>query len=226
MTIVSRLLLDHPALNSVGGAALHVAVEDIYEKIGDNTNSRFFTINALANASSTDFEHNFKCPFADLRYDLYLRDTGTGELTLISDSSSPALSSFAILATPSFTTTKIRVTNNSGSPRDLALVLTQGVVDSKKVDFVVRNVAANVTLQEGKYHLVDTSAARTLTLPDPAATKRPIWIKDKTGSASTNPITVARFGSEDIETVAASYVLDSDLGAWTLVNDGTDWFII
>jgi hypothetical protein len=226
MAIISRLLLDHPALNAAGGAPLHTAVEDLYEKIGDNTNSRFFTINALANASSTDFEHNYKCPFADLRYDLYLRDTGTGELTLISDSSSPALSSFAILATPSFTTTQIRVTNNSGSPRDLALVLTQGVVDSKKVDFVVRAVAANVTLQEGKYHLVDTSAARTLTLPDPAATKRPIWIKDKTGSASTNPITVARFGSEEIETVAASYALNSDLGAWTLVNDGTDWFII
>lgn len=226
MAIVSRLLIDHPALNNAGGAALHTAIEDIYEKIGDNTNSRFFTINALANASSTDFEHNFKCPFADLRYDLYLRDTGTGELTLISDSSSPALSSFAILATPSFTTTKIRVTNNSGSSRDLALVLTQGIVDSKKVDFVLRNVAANVTLQEGKYHLVDTSAARSLALPDPAATKRPIWIKDKTGSASTNPITVTRFGAENIETVAASYSLNSDLGAWTFVNDGTDWFII
>lgn len=226
MAIISRLLLDHPPLNTAGGVALEAAIIEIYEKIGDSTNSRFFTINALANAASTDFEHNYKCPFADLRYDLYLRDTGTGELTLISDSSSPALSSFAILATPSFTTTQIRVTNNSGSPRDLALVLTQGVVDSKKVDFVLRNVAANVTLQEGKYHLVDTSAARTLTLPDPAATKRPIWIKDKTGSASTNPITVARFGSEEIETVAASYSLDSDLGAWTLVNDGTDWFVI
>jgi hypothetical protein len=226
MAIVGRLLLNHPALNTAGGSGLHTSIEALYEKIGDQTNSRFYTQNALANAASIDFEHNFKCPFADLRYDLYLRDTGTGELTLISDSSSPALSSFAILATPSFTTTRIRVTNTSGSPQDIAIVITQGVLNSKKVDFVTRAVSGNITLEEGKYHLVDTSAARSLTLPAPASTTRPIWIKDKTGSASTNPITLVRAASEKIETVAASFALDYDLGAWTLVNDGTDWFIL
>jgi hypothetical protein len=142
---------------------------------------------------------------------------------LVSDTD---LANYPIVATPGDLTTHIRVTNNSGSTQDLVLVVTHGVIDSKKVDFVIRAVSGSVTLQEGKYHLVDTSAARTLTLPDPAATKRPIWIKDKTGSASTNPITVARFGSEEIETAAASFSLDSDLGAWTLVTDGTDWFIL
>ncbi|MEY2859116.1 MAG: hypothetical protein RLZZ74_3429 [Cyanobacteriota bacterium] len=226
MAIISRLQLTHPALGDAGGSALHTAIEDIYEKIGDMTNSRFFTQDALANAANVDFEHNFKCPFADLRYDLYLRDTGTGELTLISDSSTPALSSFTIAATPSFTTTRIRVTNSSGASRNLALVLTQGVINSKKVDFVTKVVSGPVTLEEGKYHLVDTSAARSLTLPSPASTTKPIWLKDKTGSASTNPITLVRAGSEKIETVAASFVLDYDLGAWTLINDGTDWFVL
>jgi hypothetical protein len=223
MAIVSRLLLNHPALNTAGGSGLHTSIETLYTKIGDQTNSRFFTQDALANAASVDFEHNFKCAFADLRYDLYLRDTGTGELTLVSES---ALANYAILATPSFTTTKLRVTNNTGSPQDIAIVITQGVINSKKVDFVTLNVAGNITLVEGKYHLVDTSAARSLTLPAPGSTKKPIWIKDKTGSASTNPITLVRAGSENIETVAASYALNYDLGAWTLVNDGTDWFII
>lgn len=226
MAIISRLQLEHPALGDAGGSALHTAIEDIYEKIGDMTNDRFFTQNALANAANVDFEHNYKCPFADLRYDLYLRDTGTGELTLISDSSTPALSSFTIAATPSFTTTRIRVTNSSGSSRDIALVVTQGVLNSKKVDFVTKVVSGSITLEEGKYHLVDTSAARSLTLPSPASTTKPIWLKDKTGSASVNPITLVRAASEKIETVAASFVLDYDLGAWTLVNDGTDWFIL
>lgn len=226
MAIISRLQLEHPALGDAGGSALHTAIEDIYEKIGDMTNARFFTQNALANAANVDFEHNYKCPFADLRYDLYLRDTGTGELTLISDSSTPALSSFTIAATPSFTTTRIRVTNSSGSSRDIALVVTQGVLNSKKVDFVTKVVSGSITLEEGKYHLVDTSAARSLTLPSPASTTKPIWLKDKTGSASVNPITLVRAASEKIETVAASFVLDYDLGAWTLVNDGTDWFIL
>jgi hypothetical protein len=223
MAIVSRLQLDHPALNTAGGSGLHTSIENLYIRIGDNLNSRFFEAENLANAASVDLEHNFKTAFNTLRFDLYLWDTGTDELTLVSD---PDLANYPIVATPSFTTTKVRVTNNSGSIQDLVLVVTHGTIDSKKVDFVIRNVAGNVTLQEGKYHLVDTSAARTLTLPDPATTKRPIWIKDKTGSASTNPITVARFGSEKIETVAASFSLNSDLGAWTLVTDGTDWFIL
>jgi hypothetical protein len=223
MAIVSRLQLDHPALNTAGGSGLHTSIEDLYIRIGDNMNSRFFEAENLANAANVDFEHNFKTAFSTLRFDLYLWDTGTGELTLVSDTD---LANYPIVATPSFTTTKIRVTNNSGSTQDLVLVVTHGVIDSKKVDFVIRAVSGSVTLQEGKYHLVDTSAARTLTLPDPASTKRPIWIKDKTGSASTNPITVARFGSEEIETAAASFSLDSDLGAWTLVTDGTDWFIL
>ena len=223
MAIVSRLQLDHPALNTAGGSGLHTSIENLYIRIGDNVNSRFFEAENLANAANVDFEHNFKTPFSTLRYDLYLWDPGTDELTVISDTD---MANYPIVATPSFTTTKIRVTNNSGSTQDLVLVVTHGVIDSKKVDFVIKAVSGNVTLQEGKYHLVDTSAGRTLTLPDPAATKRPIWIKDKTGSASTNPITVARFGSEKIETVTASFSLDSDLGAWTFVTDGTDWFIL
>lgn len=223
MAIVSRLQLDHPALNTTGGSGLHTSIENLYIRIGDNVNSRYFEAPALANAANIDFEHNFKTAFSTLRFDLYLWDTGTDELTLVSDS---ALANYPIVATPSFTTTKIRVTNNSGSSQDLVLVVTHGVIDSKKIDFVTTNVAGNITLAEGKYHLVDTSAARSLTLPSPSATKRTIWIKDKTGSASTNPITLVRAGSEKIETVAASFSLDSDLGAWAIVTDGTDWFIL
>ncbi len=87
------------------------------------------------------------------------------------------------------------------------------------------SVAGDVTLTNQRIHLVDTSAARSLTLPAPAATSF-IVIKDKTGSCATNNITVVRAAAEKIETVAASFVLDSDLGSWTLVSDGTDWFII
>jgi hypothetical protein len=73
--------------------------------------------------------------------------------------------------------------------------------------------------------LVDTSAARTLTLPAAAAGLR-FTIKDKTGQASTNPITIARAGSESIEGLAANYTLEADWGRWELVCDGTNWFII
>ncbi len=226
MTIVSRLQLDHPALGTAGGSSLHTAINDIYVKVGDNMNSRFFLAENLNTASSIDLEHNFKTAFSTLRYDLYLWDSGTEELTEVTDSSSPALSSFTIAATPSFTTTKVRVTNNSGSTQDLVLVVTHGVINSKKVDTVIKNVSSNISLEAGKYHLVDTNAARTLTLPNPAITTTPIWVKDKTGLANTNNITIARFSTEQIETVGASYSLDSNLGAWTFVTDGTNWFVL
>ncbi len=123
MTIISRMKLDHPALATAGGSALHTQIETIYTSIGDHVDSRFFTKDALADSASEDFDHNFKTAFADLTIDLYLRDTGTGELTAITDSTSPALSAFTIAATPSFLTTKVRVTNNSGSSRDIAVVV-------------------------------------------------------------------------------------------------------
>lgn len=226
MTVVSRLLLDHPALGTAGGAGLHTSIETIYTRLGDAVDSRFFTQNALANAASVDFEHNFKTAFSTLRYDLYTRDTGTGELTLVTDASTPALSSFTISATPSFTTTKIRVLNSSGSARDIALVVRHIDLTAIKLEQVTLAVSSNVSLKFGRVHLVDTTAARTLTLPDPALSKSVIVVKDSTGSAGTNVITIARFGSETIEGAAASYSLDYDRGSLGLVSDGTNWHII
>jgi len=89
----------------------------------------------------------------------------------------------------------------------------------------VKVISGNVTLTKNCVHLVNTSAARSLTLPTPALN---IWItvKDKTGSAQTNNITIVRAGSEKIETVAASYTMSTDLQSLTFVSDGTDWFVV
>ena len=86
------------------------------------------------------------------------------------------------------------------------------------------NVSSNVNLTKNAVHLVDTTAGRTLTLPTPVANMF-ITVKDKSGSAQTNNITIARAGSEKIETVAANYTMSTDLESLTFVSDGTDWFI-
>lgn len=226
MTVVSRLQLNHPALGTAGGSGLHTSIEALYTKIGDNLATRILTAVNLNDTATATVEHNLKCPFADLRLELYLYDETTTELTRITDFTSPALSSFTIAATSGFETTKIDITNNSGAQRDLALVVDLDVIEYPEIAIVKKSVSSNVTLVAGKVHLVDTTAARTLTLPNPATTKAPIWIKDITGTASTNNITIARFASESIETVAASFVLDSDLGAWQIVTDNTNWFIL
>lgn len=85
------------------------------------------------------------------------------------------------------------------------------------------SISSNVTLTDKAIHLVDTSAARTLTLPDPATTKY-IVVKDKSGLGSVNNITIARFGSEEIEGEAADFIMEGDRQQAIFVTDGTDWF--
>ena len=226
MTIISRLQLDHPTLGAAGGVALHDAIEEIYLKIGDNANARFFTQIALLAGNSVDFEHNFKCAFSDLSFEVYSYDGLTGQLTRLTDSTSPTLSEISLAATPGFLTTKIRATNNSIASQSIAVVVTQATVDYTKVSAVTTAVSGNVTAKPGRLLLVNTSAIRTITLPDPATTKQVIWVKDVSGLANTNNITVARFGTEKIENVAASYLINSNYASVALASDGTDWFIV
>jgi len=123
MTVVSRSQLDHPIAGTIGGAALHTAIELIYSKLGDNSNARYFTEDALADAASQDFDHNFKCSFDELTVILYGHNTGDGELTRLTGATSPALGDFTIEATPGSLTTGVRVTNNSGGAEDIAVII-------------------------------------------------------------------------------------------------------
>jgi hypothetical protein len=78
----------------------------------------------------------------------------------------------------------------------------------------------------GTAYLVDTTAAISITLPAPSANKW-IRVKDYIGTgAGTNNITIVRNGSEKIDNVAASFVIDSDKQSILIVSDGTDWAIL
>jgi hypothetical protein len=101
----------------------------------------------------------------------------------------------------------------------------QTQLDAKLCCTSVAAVSSDITLTNKRIHFVDTSSARSLTLPAPSTTSY-LVIKDKTGNAAANNITVVRSGSEKIETASASYTLETGLGSWTFVSDGTDWFII
>ncbi len=94
--------------------------------------------------------------------------------------------------------------------------------------FTTRSLAADLTIDTTTTDmiiLVSTAAARAITLPAPV-NGRVIIIKDKTGQAETNNITLIRNGSEQIEGVAASRILSTNWGVWTITTDGTDWFFI
>jgi hypothetical protein len=68
------------------------------------------------------------------------------------------------------------------------------------------------------------SAPCTVTLP--ALTNgRTILVKDISGAATTNNITIAQHASENIEGVAASYLIQVSYGFVSLTTDATNWWL-
>lgn len=73
---------------------------------------------------------------------------------------------------------------------------------------------------------VDTSAARTIRLPD-APTKDFTWIiKDNVGSATANPITVTTVSGVVTIDGDTSKSLNFDWGSWTITFNGTSFRIV
>lgn len=114
-------------------------------------------------------------------------------------------------------------TNSSGA----AIQLTAGSFSNVSVLACTNtvNVTGSVALTDKALHFVDTASGPiSLTLPSPANT-RYITIKDTTGNALTNPMTLVRFGTEKIENVAANFAMNYSYGSWSITSNGTDWFI-
>lgn len=74
-------------------------------------------------------------------------------------------------------------------------------------------------------NISDTSVSRTVTLPAPSTTNvgKFFQVKDTSGAAATNAITVSP--ASGLIDGAASYLIDADYGAGIFVSDGTNYFI-
>lgn len=104
----------------------------------------------------------------------------------------------------------------------LVAIAVIGSLSQSFMNFV--NVTSSpTTVVSGRTYLVDTSSTRTLTLPA-AASNAFFIVRDKTGSAATNNITLARAGSESIDGTAANKALKINFGYWLFMCDGTNWF--
>ncbi len=80
-------------------------------------------------------------------------------------------------------------------------------------------VNSNITLQSGYRYFVDTSAARTLTLPASPAVGNEILVFDASGTAATNNITIARNGSK-INGQTEDAIIDVNQASSTFVYTG------
>ena len=86
--------------------------------------------------------------------------------------------------------------------------------------FASTAVSSNITLVSLNNYMVDTTAARTLTLPASAAIGDEIHIFDATGSSFTNNITVANNGL-NINGQATTLTIDKAYAGVTLVYVGS-----
>jgi hypothetical protein len=84
------------------------------------------------------------------------------------------------------------------------------------------SVSSNITLSSGNKYFVDTSAARTLTLPSSPTLGNEIQVFDATGTAGTNNITVAN-NSLKINGVTDSALLDVNGVAAVFVYTGSTY---
>lgn len=120
--------------------------------------------------------------------------------------------------------------NNSGNP----VRITNGSsLDTGSLAlnvWALHELAGNLTiLSSDAFVFINTNTAATRTITLPAASDvtagRYFIIKDKTGSANTNNITVTPAGADTIDGVAASTTLNIAYGSLTLVSDGVSGWL-
>lgn len=91
-----------------------------------------------------------------------------------------------------------------------------------------KTVTANYTVDTtttDDFILCNASGAINVTLPLPTA-GRTLTIKDISGAATTNNITIVRHAAENIEGLASSYVINTSFQTVILTADGTNWWIV
>lgn len=117
-------------------------------------------------------------------------------------------------------------------PETLKLELNQflrGIWASLEIvpTFRQKRVDDDYTIEKEDYYVgvTDTSAPRTITLP--ALDSVPLWVeyivKDESGGAGANNITIDGDGAETIDG-AATKVINSNYGVFRLLRGATAWF--
>lgn len=91
-----------------------------------------------------------------------------------------------------------------------------------------RTITTNLTLDTTtKDYIVFCNQSGSISITFPAPVNGRVFIiKDISGTAQTNTITMVRNGSEKIEGIAASKLLQTNWGSWTFTTNGTDWFMV
>jgi len=221
-TTVSRSELVEPDENHDGGTLLHSRVTTIRTALGDNANSRYEEFTAIADNTVSEHKHNFGVNLNQLSVYIY---TGSGTaLTRVQDPLGQAVP-WAIAEKSGSEKTTLEITApNGGGPHTFAVVVVHNTLKDFSAwgDHVA--VSSNLTLRDKTLNRVDTTTPRSLTLPA-VSEQLYLAIKDVTGTAATNNITILTPGAETIDG-QASLVMTSDFMSLGIISDGTNYFVV
>jgi hypothetical protein len=214
----SNMLLTLPTVSVTIGpewaTELNVAIETIDAHDHSSDKGARITPAGLNINANLDIENYIFYNFAAIRF----QETGAA---LTGSSNANALYSVS---------GNLYFTNGSGNAVQVtsggSIAASPGSADS----FETTSVSTNLTIGPSDtfvYLVVDTSAARSIDLPLAANVSdgRIYIIKDANSLSETNNITVNIQGSDTIDG-AASQILTSNSGSWTIVGDGVSaWYI-
>ena len=159
---------------------------------------------------------------------------GTNNYELLADSSQTAGVKWAPSATSVLTTTgdllyasaantlgRLAIGTNGQVLQSNGTTAAWATVSSSPV-FPATATSSNITLASGNSYMVDTSSARTLTLPASPTLGSEIHVFDATGSAATNNITVAN-NSSNINGASQNLTIDKAYAGVNLVYVGSSY---
>lgn len=115
----------------------------------------------------------------------------------------------------------ISITNGAGSIT---------LATSGQTNFTTKSANYTIVTTDRIIYVNSSGGAFNLTLPDPttvstSTTTQTFTIIDIGGTLNTNNVTLVRFGSEKIEGLAASKLLQTNWGAYRITTNNVDWFI-
>lgn len=158
---------------------------------------------------------------------------GTGAMTFYADenftnTSNATRIGFNTTPTGAVTTTEVMRINSNGS---IALGATSSTAIHQingGINRTTRTISANLAVDTTTTDdIIYCNAAGPITVTLPVPTNgRVLTIKDISGNATTNNITIARHAAETIEGIAASHLIQVSYGTIIISSDGTNWWIV
>ena len=215
-------LVTWPDLNDPSGASQVNAIQASVEEMSDNAPARIQEYTGIGDSATVELDHNMGVGLDQLTVLIY--SGSHPALTRIQDPEGVALA-WAIVEKAGSEKLVIQVTTPSASTPDPFTVI---VLNSTTKDLYTtvdsRAVSSDITLSDKILYRVDTSAARSLELP-PVSAGLYLELKDVTGTAATNNVTLTTSGAETIDG-DATYLMDSDYMGIAIISDGTNYFVI